>query len=74
MQNTSGFYKLDGGLLYAPNFVLNKNYELHRGQYTTYSYPVDSWYWFGTDDEAYTFFGLEKPVVDNTDSTYLGLI
>ena len=58
MENTSGFYKLDGDLLYAPNYVLNANYELYKEQYETYTYPVDWWYWFDSELEAREFFGL----------------
>lgn len=25
-----------------------------------FTYPQDGWYWFDTEDEAYSFFGLEK--------------
>jgi hypothetical protein len=58
MNDTSGFYKLDGDLLYAPNYVLNANYELYRELHETYTYPVDGWYWFDTEAEAREFFGL----------------
>lgn len=59
--NMSGFYKLDGSLLYGPNYVLNANYQLYREQYETYTYPVDGWYWFDSEEEAKAFFGI----VDN---------
>jgi hypothetical protein len=58
MEDTSGFYKLDGELLYGPNFVLNKDYELRRGTKDQQTYPVDGWYWFDTEAEAKTFFDL----------------
>jgi hypothetical protein len=57
----SGFYKLDGILLYAPNFVLNANYELYKEQANNYTYPVDGWSWFDSEQEAYAFFNLELP-------------
>lgn len=60
-----GFYKYDNDLLYAPNFVSNASYELFKETHTEYTYPIDGWYWFASDDEAYLFFGLEKPVVDD---------
>lgn len=25
-----------------------------------FTYPQDGWYWFDTEDEAYSFFGFEK--------------
>lgn len=56
------FYKLDNGqLLYAPNGVLNQNYELKPDQYQTYTYPVDGWTWFESDQEARAFFGIPEP-------------
>jgi hypothetical protein len=58
MENTSGFYKLDGELLYGPNFVLNKDYELRKETRTEHTYPIDGWYWFDTEQEAQQFFGL----------------
>ena len=59
MNNTSGFYKLDGILLYGPNFVLNANYELRKETKDQYTYPIDGWYWFDSEEEAYVFFGVE---------------
>ena len=64
MNNSSGFYKLDGELLYGPNFVLNANYELRKETHEQHTYPVDGWYWFDSESEARRFFGME-PV--NTD-------
>ena len=64
MEDTSGFYKLDGELLFGPNFVLNANYELYRKDHDTYTYPVDGWYWFDTLEEAQVFFGIEPTVLD----------
>jgi len=58
MDDTSGFYKFDGDLLYAPNYVLNAKYELYRDQHESYTYPVDGWYWFDTEAQAREFFGL----------------
>jgi hypothetical protein len=57
-EDTSGFYKVDGSLLFGPHYVLNANYELHREQHETYAYPVDGWYWFDTEGEARAFFNL----------------
>ena len=58
MEDTGGFYKLDGELLFGPNFVLNQNYELYRETHTDHTYPVDGWYWFDTEEQANLFFGL----------------
>jgi hypothetical protein len=56
--DTSGFYKLDGSLLYGPNYVLNAHYELRRETRDDHSYPIDGWYWFDTEEEARLFFDL----------------
>jgi hypothetical protein len=51
-----GFYKLDGILLHGPNFVLNANYELRREHKDSYTYPVDGWIWFDSEEEAIAHF------------------
>ena len=67
MNDTSGFYKLDGILLYGPNFVLNANYELRKETKDQYTYPTDGWYWFDTEEEAYSFFDIEIPKDNEND-------
>lgn len=57
--DTSGFYKLDGILLYGPNYVLNSDYDLRRENKDYYSYPIYGWYWFDSEQAAYLHFGLE---------------
>lgn len=52
--DTSGFYKASQGeLLYAPNFVLNKDFKLRRETKDQQGYPVDGWHWFDTRAEAH---------------------
>lgn len=61
MENTSGFYKLDGEeLLYGPNFVFGpySAYELRKETKDTHTYPVDGWYWFDSEEDAKVFFKL----------------
>lgn len=55
----SGFYKLDGDLLYGPNFVYGPTYELLASNKDTYIYPVEGWYWFDTLEEACNHFGVD---------------
>ena len=58
---TNGFYKKDGDmLLYGPNFVLNKDYELRRENKDSYFYPVDGWIWFDNENDAYVYFNISK--------------
>jgi hypothetical protein len=53
MEDTSGFYKEENGeLIYGPNFVLNKNYELRKETHEQHTYQVDGWYWFDSETEA----------------------
>jgi hypothetical protein len=61
---TAGFYKIDGELLYAPNYVLNKDWQLLKEEKDNYEYPVHGWRWFDSEDEARQAYGLppaEKP-------------
>ncbi|TCD47015.1 hypothetical protein [Chlorobium sp. N1] len=56
------FYKNDGGaLLEAPNFVLNRAYELRAESHLEQEYPVDGWWWFESAGEACGFFGVPVP-------------
>lgn len=63
IEDTNGFYKLDGELLYGPNFVLNANYELRKETHEEHTYPVDGWYWFDSEAAAREFFGLPVNVL-----------
>lgn len=58
-----GFYKQydETELFYGPTKITSPTYELLAEDHTTYTYPVDGWYWFDTEDEAYTFFGVPNP-------------
>ena len=58
--NTSGFYKLDGDLLFGPNFVLNANYELRKETKDEHTYPVDGWHWFDAEEQAREYFKIAK--------------
>ena len=42
-----GFIKTteSGEVLFAPNFVLTKDYELFAEKHEEYNYPVDGWEW-----------------------------
>ena len=60
--NTAGFYKLqDEDLFYAPNFVINKSYELYKEDLDSYTLPVDGWNWFNSYTEACYFLGIQDP-------------
>lgn len=41
-----GFVKYtDGGVLFAPTFVMAKNYKLFAEKHKEYTYPIDGWSW-----------------------------
>jgi hypothetical protein len=81
--DTPGFYKVDpsGIVIYGPNYVFGPydQYKLLREEKDTYTYPIDGWYWFDTEQEAYEFFqiewypevytmGLSKPLLNETNN------
>ena len=55
------FYKEDNGsLLVGENFVYSPTVTLKVEEKDNFTYPQDGWYWFNTEDEANSFFGLEN--------------
>lgn len=59
MSDTSGFYLCEEGqLLHAPNFVINKDYELRREMRDQYEYPVHGWFWFDSEAEAKIYWKI----------------
>ena len=70
MADTSGFYKNENGmLLFAPNLVLNKNYQLVKEKKDEYKYPIDDWYWFDNEEEARLELSIEEKILDKEMST-----
>ena len=62
---TAGFYKKqEDTVLYAPNTVEGDGYVLIVQNKDQYEYPVDEWYWFESEEEAYTQFQITQPVID----------
>ena len=60
--NTSGFYKKDQDeILYAAVFVQGPDVLLVRQERENYTYPVDGWNWFDSQEEAYSAYGLPLP-------------
>jgi hypothetical protein len=60
---TSGWYKQDPGgqLLFGRFYVLNADYELYRHLKDTYTYPIDGWSWYESEEEARTALGIVEP-------------
>ncbi len=67
---TDGFYKLqEGELYYAPETVASLDYELQRSRHHTYTYPVDGWRWFDSENAARGFYGMAKLVSPDEDQS-----
>jgi len=66
--DTSGFYKFYTSLLYGPTLVVSADFELYRDQKDTYNYPINGWYWFDSDSDARSFFGLPTLFLDSYNS------
>jgi hypothetical protein len=59
--NTSGFYKYqDEQIFYAPNYVEGQGYVLISEYKDQHEYPIDGWYWFESEEDAYVFFDLPQ--------------
>jgi hypothetical protein len=57
------FYKFDQGSLFiAPNSVKSAEYELLAENKDTYTYPVQGWYWFDSDEEAESALGVTEEI------------
>lgn len=66
--NTNGFYKVQNdSLFYASNAIYNSNYELFVEHHETYTYPVDGWYYFESEELAREFFGLPAPIAPESE-------
>ena len=53
------FYKLIDEKNYIfGSEVLSAEYQLLTEDKDTYTYPIDGWYWFNSEEEAKVFFGL----------------
>lgn len=65
--NTAGFYKLiENTLHWGANAVLAPDYTLVKEEYETYTYPIDGWYWFESEEEARVFFNFYSDLPENT--------
>jgi hypothetical protein len=62
---TQGFYKKENEILLFGNNIIGTDIYLFEINKDKYEYPVDDWYWFDDEDSAYTFFGIEKPVIED---------
>lgn len=64
---TPGFYKKENEeLLHGPNFVIFPDgIELDIDQKDTYTYPVNDWYYFDSEELARIFFNLPLPKETN---------
>lgn len=59
------FYKEDNGsLLIGENFVYSPVVTLKAEDKDNFTYPQDGWYWFDTEEESYSFFGLKREIIN----------
>jgi hypothetical protein len=60
-----GFYKYDGiNLIFAPNKVEHKEYVLKIEDKEKYTYPIDGWRYFETEDDAKVFFEYTELIIE----------
>ena len=52
------FYKLIENELHSGPFVQMPDGFLHLDFLDTYTFPVDGWYYFATEEEAKSFFNI----------------
>jgi hypothetical protein len=58
------FYKLENNeILLSGNWVEGPYYVLVEQDKDKLEYPVDGWYWFDTNEEAYTFLNYNPPEI-----------
>lgn len=47
------FYRIENGEVFrADGDLFGPGYDLLADQHDTYTYPVDGWHWFDSDEEA----------------------
>ena len=59
---TEGFYKYEPPILLYGKWVLDANYQLFAETKDDYEYPIDGWYWFYSQEEAHSFFKINKKI------------
>lgn len=60
--DTSGFYKAEDDLVWAPNVVWGPGYTLLKEEHTSYSYPAEGgWMWFDKVEDAEAHFNKSLP-------------
>lgn len=57
------FYKYENDNLMEGPCVFGAEYVLVSEEKDQYQFPVDGWYWFDAETEAYTFFGIPAKTV-----------
>ena len=64
VENWPWFYKIDNeSLLFAPNYVINKNYTLRIEDKDSSEYPVDWWSFLASTVIANAFFWIDTETV-----------
>ena len=56
------FYKLDNDSLLCGEVINSPIVTLTKETKDEFTYPQDGWYWFETEDEAKSFFGVKYEI------------
>jgi hypothetical protein len=62
MQDTSGFYRINGNKLEHMKDIVTSEFQLYREKASCYVYPVDGWYFFWSHEEAVAYFSKGSKV------------
>lgn len=54
----SGFYKIDGGELLYGLHIVAPTFTLTAETRADFSFPLDGWYWFNSEEEARFVLGV----------------
>jgi hypothetical protein len=57
------YYKYEEELLSASNFISFPDMDLVDVDHELYEYPIDGWYWFDSEEEAKSFFGVKDELL-----------
>ena len=52
------YYKFEENNLQSAETVCSPDYVLFSEDHLTYTYPIDGWYWFDSEEEAKKFFKI----------------
>jgi hypothetical protein len=57
------YYKYEEEFLSASNFISFPDMDLVDIEHELYEYPIHGWYWFNSEEEAKSFFGVKDELL-----------